>query len=129
MSLDLFIDILPSIMKTKKVLPDDEIEEFYRPFIVNRALSYHLDCILFANEMNMSAHLPNWVQYQWLLSSVRGYNRPYKPWAKKYKSHDLEAVATYYGFSYRKAEEALSILSADQIEHIKRQLYGMTQEE
>jgi len=48
--MDLFKDIIPSILQTKKCVINDEIDQKdYVPFVVNRALSYHMDCILYAN--------------------------------------------------------------------------------
>ena len=46
-------DYATSILQTKKQLIVDELtEKDYNPFLVNRALSQHKDCVLFANEMN-----------------------------------------------------------------------------
>ena len=45
-------DWLNSINFTKEDLSEDTKD--YPPFIINRCLSGHIDCILFANEMNMN---------------------------------------------------------------------------
>ena len=55
---DLFIEIIPSILQTKKSVVNDDIDaKDYVPFMVNRSLSYHMDCILYANEMNLYPRL------------------------------------------------------------------------
>ena len=49
---DLFKQVIPSILKTKKNVLLDEVDtkEYKKQaFTVNRALSYHVDCILYAN--------------------------------------------------------------------------------
>ena len=115
---DLFKEIIPSILQTKKPVLEDEKD--YNAFIVNRALSYHLDCILFANEMNLLSRLDKKLQYEYCLNSIRGYKRKYVPWAKKEKIEDLESVQLYYGLSRAKAKEALTILSDDQIKEIRK---------
>ena len=53
---DLFKDVIPSILQTKKDVI--ETDKDYTAFIVNRALSFHYDCVLQANEMNRYPNLP-----------------------------------------------------------------------
>ena len=66
-------DWLNSINQTKKHLIDEDssIEKEYPPYIVNRCLSGHLDCIMFVNEMNKYHFLPKKLQYEFLLNIVR----------------------------------------------------------
>ena len=91
--------------------------------MVNRALSFHKDTALFANEMNKYPSLDKKLQADFLLNIVRAYKRPYSKWFKKAQSSDLNVVKEYYGYSDAKAEEALKILSDDQITAMKKQLY------
>jgi hypothetical protein len=110
-------------MQTKKDLSEDEtFGGSYVPFLVNRSLSFHYDCILQANQMNMNAQLPNGMQYHYLLNTIRGYKRPYQKWQKRETIEDLEAVREYYNFSYEKAKEAIGLLSADQLLEIRKRL-------
>ena len=46
----------------KKLIVDELTEKSYAPFLVNRSLSYHKDCVLYANEMNRLYHLDNKLQ-------------------------------------------------------------------
>lgn len=100
---------------------DELAEKSYTPFIVNKALSYFPDTILYANEVNRLAHIDNKLQYSYLLNSIRPAKR-FSKWAKKEDSDDLEVIKEYYGYSNEKAYQALSILSKDQLNHIKKQL-------
>ena len=100
---------------------DDLAEKSYVPFIVNKALSYFPDTLLYANEVNKLAHIDNKLQYHYLLNSIRAQKR-FSKWAKKEDSDDLEVVKQYYGYSNEKAYQALSILSKDQLNYIKKQL-------
>ena len=121
---DLFKEILPSILQTKEyALLTDLDERQYPAFVVNRALSYHRDTVLFANEMNRFTTLDNKLKYDFLINIVRAQKRPYSKWHKKAQSSDLNVVKEYYGYSDAKAEEALKILSDDQITAMKKQLY------
>lgn len=91
----------------------------YAPFIVNRSLSYHLDCILYAQEMNKNSFLDKDMQYQYLLNIIRPMKRKFAPWQKANKDKDIECVKTFFGYSDRKAIEALHILTDEQIAEIK----------
>ena len=117
---DLFKDIIPSILQTKKNVINDDIDaKDYTPFVVNRALSYHLDCILYSNEMNLHPSLDKDVQYQYLLNSIRPMKRKFQPWQKSSVDKDLECIKEYFGYSNEKAKEALRILNDEQIAEIK----------
>jgi len=121
---DLFKEILPSILQTKEyALLTEHDEKTYSSFMVNRALSYHRDTVLLANEMNRFTTLDNKLKYDFLLNIVRAQKRPYSKWHKKAQNSDLSVVKEYYGYSDAKAEEALKILSDDQITELKKQLY------
>lgn len=122
--MDLFKDIIPSILQTKKCVINDEIDQKdYVPFVVNRALSYHLDCVLYANEMNMYNGLDKDMQYQYLLNSVRSMKRKFQPWQKSSTINDLDCVKEYFGFSNNKAKDALRILSEDQLSEIREKTH------
>ena len=121
---DLFKEIIPSILQTKQyALLTEQDEKSYSPFMVNRALSYHRDTALLANEMNLYPSTDKKLHYDFLLNIVRSSKRPYSKWFKKAKSSDLDTIKEYYGYSDAKAVEALKILSNDQIAAMKKQLY------
>ena len=117
-------DYLNSINFTKDYLMDDsdpQWEKKYPAFVVNKCMSGHIDTIMFANEMNMNHGLPTKLQYDFLLNSVRKRKR-FSPWLKKEKIQDLDAVKSYYGYSNEKGQQALKILTKDQINYIKSKL-------
>lgn len=120
---DLFKDIIPSLLHTKKDFSKDEnFEKSFPAFVVNRALSFHYDCILQVNAMNRYPNLPGTMQYHFLLNSIRGYKRPFRKWEKRETIEDLEAVKEYYNYSNEKAKEALVLLNATQLEEIRKEL-------
>jgi hypothetical protein len=116
-------DWLNSINQTKENLIDEDpsLEKEYAPYIINRCLSGHIDSLLFANEMNQNHFLPKKMQYDFLINTLRKRKR-YSPWIRKEKLDDLECVKTYYGYSTQKAQQALKILTSQQITLIKRKL-------
>ena len=115
-------DWLNSINFTKENLMEDpSVKKDYAPFIINRCLSGHIDCILYTNEMNMYHFLDKDMQYSFYLNSLRKRKR-FSPWLRKDKVTDLECVKQYYGYSNEKASQALKILSKEQIAFIKQRL-------
>jgi len=112
-------DWLNSINFTKEDLSEN-IKE-YSPYVINRCLSGHIDCILFVNEMNMNHQLDKDMQYSFYLNSLRKRKR-FSPWLRKDKVTDLECVKSYYGYSNEKASQALKILTKEQINFIKQRL-------
>ena len=114
---------LNSINFTKTNLMDEnpDAKRDYAPFIINRCLSGHLDCILFANEMNKNHFLDKDMQYSFYLNTLRKRKR-FSPWLRKDKVTDLESVKKYYGYSNEKASQALKILTKEQINFIKQRL-------
>jgi hypothetical protein len=118
---DLFKEIIPSILQTKKSPFQDELDyKDYAPFLVNRSLSYHIDCVLYVNEMNLYPELEKDLQYQYLLNTIRSMKRKFQPWQKSETDKNIECVKTYFGYSNEKAKEALRILTDEQIAEIKR---------
>ena len=116
-------DWLNSINFNKENLieEDSTLAKEYPPFIVNKCLSGHLDCVLFANEMNRYHFLDKDMQYNFYLNILRKKKR-FSPWLRKEKVSDIEYVKQYYGYSNEKASQILKILSDEQIDFIKQRL-------
>lgn len=113
-------DYVNDILQGKKnLIVDEYTEKTYEPFLVNRALSYHFDCIMFANEMNQRPFVDKKLQNDYLINTVRSRKRPFNKWVKAEKSEDIECIKTLYGVSTPKAQEALSLLTEEQIQQLK----------
>ena len=116
-------DWLNSINFTKKNLiqEDPSVAKEYPPYIINRCLSGHIDCVMYANEMNKYHFLDKDMQYEFYINILRKRKR-FSPWIRKDKISDMEYVKRYYGYGNEKASQALKILSPEQINFIKRKL-------
>jgi hypothetical protein len=113
-------DYVNAILQNKKqIIVDDLTEKDYIPFIVNRSLSYHSDCVMYANEMNRRHFLDKKLQNDFLINTVRSRKRPFAKWVKSEKSEDIACVKLAYGLSDSKAREALRLLSDEQIQLLK----------
>lgn len=123
MNLDLFKEVIPSILKTNEhIINSDEDEKDYTPFVVNKALSGHIDCIFYVNEVNKNPHLDKRLQYDYLFYSIRKYNRNFQKWIKYKDSDDVELIKEYYGYSSDKAKEVLKLLTEEDIKFIKSKM-------
>jgi hypothetical protein len=105
----------------KDLIVDDWSEKQYIPYIVNRGLSFGADTAIPANEMNSRPHLDRKLQFDFLINTVRPRKR-YNKWVKADKVEAIEVVKTYYGYSIEKARQALSILTSEQLDHLKQKL-------
>ena len=116
-------DWLKSINETKTNLIDNDstLEPKYLPYIVNRCMSGQIDTLMFANEMNISNHLDNKLQYDFLLYTLRKRKR-FSPWMRKNELSNLSIVKEYYGYSDEKARQVLPLLTEDQLNIITRRL-------
>ena len=103
----------------KQLIVDEPTEAEYVPFMVNRALSYHKDCVLYANEMNRRHQLDKKLQNDYLLNTIRAKKRPFNKWIKPEKSDDIACIKSFYGFSDAKARDALRLLTDKQIQELK----------
>jgi hypothetical protein len=100
---------------------DGQTEKAYAPFVVNRCMSYFPDTLLHANEMNRLNFLDKKVQYDYYLRSIRSRKR-FSKWFKKEDSEDIDRVKQYYGYSDKRAREAIRILTPEQLKNIKKEL-------
>lgn len=120
---DLFKEVLPSIMVTgKNLLNEDGKFPDYVPFVVNRALSFHRDCIHYANDMNLHPNIPKEYQYKYLLYTIDKYKRPYVPWVKSKIDERLKYIKEYFDCSQKKAREYLGLLTDEDMNEIIKSL-------
>jgi hypothetical protein len=116
-------DYVNSINISKKdIMTDDISEKAYPAFMVNRALSYFNDTVLYANEMNVNHHLDNILQYHFLINIVRKKKR-FSKWLKPQEVNNLELIKEYYGYSNEKAKSVLPLFNNEQIELLKQRIY------
>jgi hypothetical protein len=122
-------DYLNAINHSKTELMDsflggldaEEYEKNYPPFVINKSLSYFVDTVFQANEMNRRYHLDNKLQFSYLLNSIRPKKR-FSRWLKPEKFEYLDIVKEYFGYSNEKAKEAIDILTQEQLLNIAKKL-------
>lgn len=119
-------DYVNSITHSKKNMMrgsenDTLSEREYKPFLINKALSYFPDTILHANMINQLYHLDNRPQYEFLLNSIRPKKR-FAKWVKDVGDKDLDTVCEYYKCNRNIGREYLSLLSKEQLHTMEQQL-------
>ena len=113
-------DFVKQIQSGKQdLMTDPQSEKEYVPFVINKALSYELDCIMPANEMNQRYHLDKKLQFHYLLHIIRGRKRPFHKWVKQETHEDLSAIKTLFECSNKRAVEILKTITPEQLNLIK----------
>lgn len=118
-------DYVKSINAGKNIMRETDndslMERDYNAFIVNRNYSLFADTVYLANEMNIRPNIDNRLQYEFLLNTLRPRKR-FADWVKNESSEDVSVIKEYYGYSNKKAIEALSVLSEEQIDSIRNKV-------
>lgn len=116
-------DFVNAINDSKADLFEDpQAEKDYVPFVVNRAFSYFPDTVMIANVINQYSGASKEMQFDFYRAAVPKRKR-FAKWAKKQaSSEDLTAVMNYYKYSSKRALEAMTLLSDEQIRQIKHRM-------
>ena len=109
-------DITKTITEKKSYLEDLST---YNTHFINKILAQHPDTVLYANEMNMNYAIPVKWQYDYYYHGIRSKKR-YATWFGKMAFDDVKEVMKYFGMNERKAKEAITILSQEQLSKIRQ---------
>ena len=115
-------DFVKAINNKQDIIRDDLDEKSYLPYMINHSFSYFPDTVLLANEMNANHHLDNKLQNDFFINTIRKNPKRFSKWNKVKHDGDFEAVKEYYGYSNEKTRSALSLLSTEQINIIKKKV-------
>ena len=116
-------EYLKAINDTKKdIMVDDIAEKGYNAYMVNRGLSYFNDTVVIANEMNKYHHIDNRLQFDFYINIVRKRKR-FSKWLKPETVSDVEVVKEYYGYNNEKSRQALSLLTSEHINELRKKVY------
>ena len=115
-------EFVKAINNKKDIIRDDLDEKSYLPYMINHSFSYFSDTVLLANEMNLNHHLDNKLQNDFFINTIRKNPKRFSKWNKVKHDGDFEAVKEYYGYSNEKTRSALSLLSTEEINIIKKKV-------
>lgn len=112
-------DYLKAINETKEPLMDTPEwgKTSYPQFVVGRCLSYFPETLFAVNELNIRPQIDPKMHFDFLRGAVRKRKR-FSKWLKRETDERVQALVEYYGFSLKKAREALVVLAPEQISEI-----------
>lgn len=113
-------EYINSICYDKLELSDDPADySDYSPWVINKGLSYNIDTVLAANQMNINSSLDKDMQYVFLKGVITKKKR-YSKWAKKTEIADeLNIICDKYNCSLQKAQEYYPLFSEKELENLK----------
>jgi len=100
---------------------DHQVEKKYLPFIVNKGLSYTMDTVIHANEMNIRPNTEKKLQFDYLINTIRR-NKRFPKWLKLGEDENIKVIMEYYGYNVHRAKEVLPLHSMEKINQIKEKL-------
>lgn len=117
-------DFVNAITVSKEdLMQTQQDEKSYNSFLVNRALSYFPDTIMYANEMNKYYNMPKKWQFDFLRLSISKRKR-FSKWHKPpINTDDVKLLQDYYKYSQAHAIEALKLLNPEQLDLIKQSVH------
>ena len=118
-------DFLNDINYGKKNLmiddTDHQVEKQYLPYIVNKGLSYTMDTVIYANEMNIRPNTDKKLQFDYLINTIRR-NKRFPKWIKPEEDENIRVIVEYYGYNVQRAKEVLLLHSTKELSQIKEKL-------
>ena len=114
-------DIINAINAGDKTLINAENEKQYSPYVINKGLSYSVDTVIYANEMNSRPHIPARLQFDFLINTIRPRKR-YNKWLKAETVEALDVIQEYYGYSMNKARQVLPLITQSHLDYMKTRL-------
>ena len=99
------------------ILREDNPPE-YNAFLTNRAMSQFSDTVFQAYQADLLVDLDPEIQMDYYINSVRPRKR-FAKWYKPVKSDDINFLKNLYYINNTLATEYLSILTNDQLSHLK----------
>ena len=116
-------DVVKNVNEKGEVLiQTDQDERDYKPFVVNKALSFIQGCLPYVEVINRFQCLDPKMQYLFYYHGIPKGKR-FGKWMKNEKSlADVQMLSEFYCINTRNAEVYLSILSEEQVEVIREKM-------
>ena len=91
-------------------------------FIINKRFSHFFDTVIDSNNINIRYGADSKMHFDYLFYSIKSKFRK-GPWPKKINMEHIDMIKRKYGYSQKRAEEALELLNDDQLKKIKESLF------
>lgn len=94
-------------------------EKDYVSFMVDRAMSYHIDTVMLASEVTQRFNMPKQWQYDFYRTAISPKKKRFSKWAKPEEVADIELIIEAYGVNRQKAMTILSCINNSNINEIR----------
>lgn len=113
-------DFVKSVCETKEYIYSDDTEKDYQPFIINKALSFNIQDLFLASEINKYSSIPKKSQYDFYLNSLDKGRRSGR-WVKKDSfPEDLAFIKEVFNYNNDQSIAALNIIGEDELLELKK---------
>jgi hypothetical protein len=106
--------------------PDVEAKSF-PAFVVKRMLSYHPECVLLLNELNVRGlaghNLSNKMQYEFLLGTMPK-GAKFSKFSKSSMDSDIDLICSHFKYSYKAARDIVGLLSDADLKTLRSMVGG-----
>lgn len=113
-------DFVKSVTESKEYIYSDDTQKDYQPFIINKALSFNIQDLFLASEINKYPAIPKKSQYDFYLNGLDKGRRSGR-WVKKDSfPEDLALVKEVFNYNNEQSISALNILGDTGISELKK---------
>jgi hypothetical protein len=116
-------DIINNISSSNDQIWETIGDKDYNAFMVNRGLSYYLDCIMHANEMNRRYSIPKYQQYEYYHHAITPKKKRFSKWASSKKDAEIQLISEYFSVSTLKAGSIRKLLTDTDLKDITAKMY------
>jgi hypothetical protein len=117
-------DVIDDLSYSKKNLMAEDREaclKAHSPYLTNRHFSYHVDTLMYANDMNVLHHVDPDMHYRFMFDVVRPKKR-FSKWHKPQDMDRVKALSEWYRINTTRARELLRVLTTDEVDSIMKRL-------
>lgn len=107
-----------NVEKKNILRADPSAEKEYSPYVMNRILGTHVDCILHINQLNIRPFLSKQMHYDYLIYGLKKRSR-YSPKISAKKDEDVSLLMEHYGYSRDRATEILPLINEGAMNEIR----------
>jgi hypothetical protein len=118
-------DVIQQLSSDRDYSYDEETNQLYAPFLINRGMSNFYDVIMLANEMNSMAvsKVPKKWAFDFYHHAIKVKRKRFAPWAKPRKDERVKIISDAYKCSKTIAEQYNRILTEDDIKDLEDRMF------
>jgi hypothetical protein len=114
-----FFDISTNLCSSRENIFDEEVEDAYLPFMINRGMSQHEDCIMQASAMNTRSNLTKEQQYNFYHVAIQPKKKRFSKWAKPEKDKHVTVISDFFKCNLQLAEQYMKFLTSEQLQEME----------